>query len=108
MDIGVKLKHLAFLTYAVISNVQSQTAILSANPDLLYSTANDYGPWGAPEFLNSFTNDFGPVGSPDFLGSVSNDYGVGLKPRDLLLLTPSIITLEELEAPFQVEFLVEP
>ena len=104
----MKLKCIVFLAYAVISNAQSQTAVISANPDLLYSTANDYGPWGAPEFLNSFTNDFGPVGSPEWLGSVSNDYGVGLKPRDLLLLTPSIITLEELEAPFQVEFLVEP
>jgi len=90
------------------SNLFGQQILISANPDLLYSTSNDYGPWGAPEFLNSFTNDYGPIGSPDWLGSVSNDYGVGFKPRDLLLLTPSIITLEELEAPFQVEFLVEP
>ena len=104
----MKLKCIVFLAYAVISNAQSQTAVISANPDLLYSTANDYGPWGAPEFLNSFTNDFGPVGSPEWLGSVSNDYGVGLKPKDLLLLTPNVITLEELEAPFQIEPLFEP
>lgn len=104
----MKFRYLALLAYAVINNAQSQTAVISANPDLLYSTANDYGPWGAPEFLNSFANGYGPVGSPDWLGSVSNDYGVGLKPRDLLLLTPSIITPEELEAPSQVEFLAEP
>ena len=74
----MKLKCIVFLAYAVISNAQSQTAVISANPDLLYSTANDYGPWGAPEFL------------------------------DLLLLTPNVITLEELEAPFQIEPLFEP
>jgi len=100
MGIGVKLKHLAFLTYAVISNVQSQTAVISANPDLLYSTANDYGPWGAPEFINSFTNDYGPNGSPEFLGSATNDYGTGLRPSTLVLESPYLITERELLAPF--------
>lgn len=57
----------------------SQEILASANPDLRYSTANDYGIWGAPEFLYSFTNDYGPLGSPEFLNSVSNNYGQGLQ-----------------------------
>lgn len=55
--------------------------VISANPDLLNSTSNDYGPWGAREFLYSFSNDDGPIGSPEFLNSVSNDYGLGLRIR---------------------------
>lgn len=90
------------------SNLFGQQILISANPDLLYSTSNDYGPWGAPEFLNSFTNDYGPIGSPDWLGSVSNDYGVGLKSKDLLLLTPSLITPEEIAAPLEVDPIIEP
>jgi hypothetical protein len=85
----------------------AQEILLSANPDLLYSTANDYGPWGAPEFINSPNNDFGPVGSPEWLGSVSNDYGTGLRPSELLLLTPNLITYRELLAPFVLEPVVE-
>jgi hypothetical protein len=104
----MKFRYLALLAYAVINNAQSQTAVISANPDLLYSTANDYGPWGAPEFINSFTNDYGPVGSPDFLGSVSNEYGVGLRPSTLILLTPSLITPLELIAPFELTPVIEP
>lgn len=104
----MKLKCVVFLAYAVISNVQSQTAVISNNPDLLYSTSNDVGPWGSPEFLNSFTNDYGPIGGPDWLGSVSNDYGVGLKPSTLLILTPSLITPEELAAPLEVDPIIEP
>jgi len=53
--------------------------VLSANPYLLNSTSNEYGPWGAKEFLYSFSNDVGPLGSPEFLNSVSNEYGTGLK-----------------------------
>ena len=53
--------------------------VISANPDLLNSTSNDAGPWGAKEFLYSFNNDLGPLGSPEFLNSVSNEYGTGLK-----------------------------
>ena len=53
--------------------------IISANPDLLNSTSNDAGPWGAPDFLYSFANDVGPLGSPDMLNGVTNEYGAGLK-----------------------------
>jgi hypothetical protein len=99
---------LLLMLLLLTSNLFGQQILISANPDLLYSTSNDYGPWGAPEFLNSFTNDYGPIGSPDWLGSVSNDYGVGLKSKDLLLLTPNLITPEELEAPLEVDPLIEP
>lgn len=73
-----------------------QQILISANPDLLLSTANDYGVWGAPEFLYSFTNDYGPNGSPDFLRSVSNEYGLGLSAR---IVEPS---LELIEVPLEV------
>jgi hypothetical protein len=53
--------------------------VISANPYLLNSTSNPYGPWGAKEFLYSFNNDVGPLGSPEFLNSVSNEYGTGLR-----------------------------
>lgn len=77
--------------------INSATApLLSANPDLLNSTSNDYGPWGAPEFLFSFTNDYGPVGSPDFLTGVSNDYGTGLRLR---LVEP---ILEPIQMSFEI------
>jgi hypothetical protein len=75
----------------------AQEILLSANPDLLYSTANDYGPWGAPEFLNSPNNDYGPLGSPEFLKSVTNDYGFGITAAELRLLRPSEITPIELD-----------
>ena len=81
----------------------AQEAVISANPDLLYSTANDYGPWGAPEFINSPNNDYGPLGSPEWLGSVSNDYGTGLRPSEVLLLTPNLITYPELTSGFKLE-----
>ena len=93
---------------SLASPLVAQEILISANPDLLYSTSNDYGPWGAPEFLNSPNNDYGPVGSPEWLGSVSNNYGVGLRPEELLILTPNIITLRELTAPFERELFVEP
>lgn len=82
------------------SPLVAQEVLISANPDLLYSTANDYGPWGAPEFINSFTNDYGPNGSPEFLGSATNDYGTGLRPSTLVLESPYLITERELLAPF--------
>ena len=66
--------------------------VISANPDLINSTSNDVGPWGAPENLYSFTNDYGPLGSPEVLTSVTNDYGTGLK---IELLEPVL----DLEAP---------
>jgi len=66
--------------------------VISANPDLLNSTSNDVGPWGAPEYLYSFANDYGPLGSPEVLTSVTNDYGTGLK---IELLEPVL----DLEAP---------
>ena len=66
--------------------------VISANPDLLNSTSNDAGPWGAKEFLYSFNNDVGPLGSPEFLNSVSNEYGTGLKVE---LVAPML----DLEAP---------
>jgi hypothetical protein len=53
--------------------------VISANPDLLNSTSNDAGPWGAPEFLYSLTNDFGTFGAPEALHGVANDFGKGLK-----------------------------
>ena len=81
----------------------AQEILISANPDLLYSTANDCGPWGAPEFLNSPNNDCGPVGSPEWLGSVSNDIGTGLRPSELLLLTPNLITFREISSSFKLE-----
>ena len=90
------------------SPLVAQEILISANPDLLYSTSNDYGPWGAPEFLNSPNNDYGLIGSPEFLGSVSNEYGVGLKPSTLLLLTPSLITPIEFTAPFEPQTVIEP
>jgi hypothetical protein len=96
------------ILYFVVSSAIAQQILISANPDLLYSTSNDYGPWGAPEFLNSPNNDYGPVGSPEWLGSVSNNYGVGLRPEELLILRPNIITLEELTAPFERDLYVEP
>jgi hypothetical protein len=96
------------ILYFVVSSAIAQQILISANPDLLYSTSNDVGPWGSPEFLNSFTNDVGPIGSPDWLGSVSNDVGVGLKSKDLLLLTPNLITPQELAAPLEVDPIIEP
>jgi len=72
--------------------------VISANPDLLNSTSNDYGVWGAKEFLYSFTNDYGPLGSPEFLNSVSNDYGLGLRIRLVEpILEPVQMPLEILE-----------
>jgi hypothetical protein len=53
--------------------------VISANPDLLNSTSNSAGPWGAPEFLYSLTNDFGTFGAPEALHGVANDFGQGLK-----------------------------
>lgn len=77
------------------SPLVAQEIVISGNPDLLYSTANDAGPWGSPDFLNSFTNDVGPLGSPDFLGSVTNDVGLGITALELSILTPNIINPEE-------------
>lgn len=70
--------------------------IISANPDLLYSTANDYGIYGAPESLYSPTNDYGPVGAPEMINSVTNEYGYGLRVR---LVEP---VLESVEVPLEV------
>lgn len=86
---------LFLILYLVVSSAVAQQILISANPDLLYSTSNDYGPWGAPEFLNSPNNDYGPAGSPDFLGSVTNDFGIGMTALELSTLTPNIINLEE-------------
>jgi len=83
------------ILYFVVSSAIAQQILISANPDLLYSTSNDVGPWGSPDFLNSFTNDVGPLGSPDFLGSATNDVGTGTTARELSLLTPNTIYLEE-------------
>lgn len=66
--------------------------VISANPDLLNSTANEYGPWGSPDSLYSFTNDYGPLGSPDTLQGVANEYGAGL---EFQLVDPAL----ELDAP---------
>jgi hypothetical protein len=66
--------------------------VISANPYLLNSTSNPYGPWGAKEFLYSFNNDVGPLGAPEFLDSVNNEYGTGLKVE---LVAPVL----DLEAP---------
>ena len=73
--------------------------VISANPDLLNSTSNDAGPWGAKEFLYSFNNDVGPLGSPEFLNSVSNEYGTGLRIRfgeEVLEEVPELKTAVEL------------
>ena len=86
----------------------AQQARISTNPDLIDSTANDYGPWGSPDFLNSFTNDYGPIGSPDILTSVSNDYGTGLNPATLILLTPSVLVPSELQIPVDSYYDVTP
>ena len=96
---------ICLLTLANMS--PAQEILLSANPDLLYSTANDYGPWGAPEFINSPNNDFGPVGSPEWLGSVSNDFGTGLQPSTLLLLSPNLITYPELTSGLKLQNVIE-
>ena len=63
----------------VTSRLLAEDILLSANPDLLLSTANDYGPAGAPESYYSLTNDYGPLGSPDVLHGVANEYGEGLE-----------------------------
>ena len=73
--------------------------VISANPDLLNSTSNDAGPWGAKEFLYSFNNDLGPLGSPEFLGSVSNEVGTGQRIRfseDMLKQIPGLKAAVEL------------
>lgn len=80
----------------------SQEMILSGNPDLIYSTANDAGPWGSPDFINSLTNDTGPLGSPDFIRSVTNDAGVGITALELSLLTPNMTKLFEFAPNFDV------
>jgi len=53
--------------------------VVSANPDLLNSTSNSFGLYGAPEGLYSFTNDYGILGSPEMLYSTSNNFGLGVK-----------------------------
>ena len=73
--------------------------VISANPDLLNSTSNDAGPWGAKEFLYSFNNDVGPLGAPEFLNSVSNEYGTGLRvqfSKEVLEEVPELKTAVEL------------
>ena len=70
--------------------------IISANPDLLNSTSNDYGIFGAPESYWSPTNDYGPFGAPENINSVTNEYGYGLR---LGLIQP---VLEPVEVPFQI------
>jgi hypothetical protein len=87
-----------FLTLLLAGHtLLAQEIVISANPDLLYSTANDYGPWGAPEFLNSPNNDYGPLGSPEFISSVTNEYGFGVTATELQLFTPKSITPLELD-----------
>lgn len=81
------MKLFLILCFALSSSLAEQI-LISANPDLLYSTANSFGPWGSPDFLNSFTNDVGPLGSPDVLGSVTNDVGTGVTALELSILTP--------------------
>lgn len=90
------MKTTILLTLLLTSLAHSQELRLSANPDLLGSTSNDYGPWGAPEFLNSFTNDYGPIGSPDVITGISNDYGTGL------LISPLQPLLELIQVPLEV------
>lgn len=55
--------------------------VISANPDLVNSTSNEYGPWGSPDFVNSLANEYGPLGSPDFVYSAGNEYGQGVRVR---------------------------
>lgn len=66
---------LPLVSFAVIA----EDILLSSNPDLLLSTANDYGIAGAPESLYSVNNDYGPLGSPDVIYSATNEYGAGLE-----------------------------
>lgn len=69
-----------YLIVLVLTSIgYCQVPIFSANPDLLYSTSNEYGPWGSPDYLYSFTNDYGPVASPDSVTGVMNEYGLGLQ-----------------------------
>ena len=73
--------------------------VISANPYLLNSTSNPYGPWGAKEFLYSFNNDVGPLGSPEFLNSVSNEVGTGQRIRfseETLAQVPGLKAVVEL------------
>jgi hypothetical protein len=70
--------------------------VVSTNPDLLNSTSNSFGLYGAPEGLYSFTNDYGILGSPEMLYSTSNDYGLGLR---INVVDPSF---EFIEAPLEV------
>lgn len=67
------------LLFGLANVANCQQIVVSANPDLLYSTGNSYGLYGAPEGLYSFNNDFGILGSPEMLYSTSNDYGLGVK-----------------------------
>jgi hypothetical protein len=90
------MKTTIILTLALSSLAHAQELRLSANPDLIGSTSNDYGLWGAPELINSFTNDYGPVGSPEFVTGISNDYGIGL---GLKLIQPSF---ELIQVPLEV------
>ena len=84
------------LMLVLASYTHAQEIRLSANPDLLGSISNDYGPWGAPEFINSFTNDYGPIGSPEFITGISNDYGLGLT------ISPFKPLLELIQVPLEV------
>jgi len=87
---------IAIILLIVLANtVNCQQIVVSANPDLLYSTGNSFGLYGAPEGLSSFNNDYGILGSPEMLYSTSNDYGLGVK---INVVEPRI---EFIDAPFE-------
>ena len=50
---------LIIFAFLLAANCQAQRLTLSSNPDLLYSTGNDFGSAGAKEWLYSVNNDYG-------------------------------------------------
>lgn len=67
-----------------------QEIVLSANPSLLFSTANLSGPWGGEGFINSPNNKSGPLGGESYLGSFNNESGIGLSAKTLSRISPYV------------------
>lgn len=82
--------------FLLAASCQAQQLTLSSNPDLLYSTGNDFGLYGAPESLSSLSNSFGLLGSRDSLTGAANEYGLGVSVK---VVEP---TLEFIEVPLEV------
>jgi len=87
---------LLFALLLLAINCQAQRLSLSSNPDVLSSTGNDFGLFGAKEGLYSTTNDYGQLGSADSLFGASNDYGLGTTVK---VIEPSF---ELIQVPLEV------